>query len=192
MLVRALVKLCLSYLKIQNLSPLLHESKEMLIVVYIYMRSRVFHRIFIFCCLCYILQVCKYKNHLSMTKKVKKQWIYGSEGVGVVSHFLKLYQPPNFQFHCILGHFFGSWSFIKAKKIRLFLEKFRRNFGIFHKIHKTPKISIKIGSKTSKWSKFGLILPFPPKNSHLSNRQVGKKKQIFTPGVVYRVAKNLR
>merc|ERR1712148_58937 len=79
----------------------------------------------------------------------------------------ELYQPPKFSFLLhFWATFFGRWSFIKAKKNRFFFEKFRKNFGLFRKIHKTPKISVKIGSKTSKWSKFGLILPFLSKNGH--------------------------
>ena len=88
------------------------------------------------------------------------------EGLGGLGFFGALSTPEIFIFIAFLGHFFGSWSFIKAKKIRLFFRNFRKIFGIFHKIHKTPKISVKIGSKTSKWSKFGLILPFSPKNGH--------------------------
>ena len=82
------------------------------------------------------------------------------------SNFLELYQPPKFSF---LLHFWATFLAVGAlsrPKKSIFFEKFRKNFGIFHKIHKTPKISVKIGSKTSKWSKFGLILPFLPKNGH--------------------------
>ena len=85
---------------------------------------------------------------------------------GGLEFFGALSTPEIFIFIAFLGHFFGSWSFIKAKKFDFFFEKFRKNFGFFHKIHKTPKISVKIGSKTSKWSKFGLILPFLSKNCH--------------------------
>ena len=74
--------------------------------------------------------------------------------------------PEIFIFIAFLGHFFWQVELYQGQKNRFFFEKFRKNFGLFRKIHKTPKISVKIGSKTSKWSKFGLILPFSPKNGH--------------------------
>ena len=89
-----------------------------------------------------------------------------SERFGGPRFFWSFINPRNFHFYCIFGPLFWQLELYRGQKNRLFFEKFRKNSGIFHKIHKTPKISVKIGSKTSKWSKFGLILPFLPKNGH--------------------------
>ena len=82
--------------------------------------------------------------------------------------FWSFINPRNFHFYCIFGPLFWQLELYQGQKNRFFFEKFRKNFGLFRKIHKTPKISVKIGSKTSKWSKFGLILPFLPKNGHFA------------------------
>ena len=88
------------------------------------------------------------------------QWYWGPK------IFWSFINPRNFHFYCIFGPLFLAGGALSRPKKSTFFRNFRKIFGIFHKIHKTPKISVKIGSKTSKWSKFGLILPFSPKNGH--------------------------
>merc|ERR1712074_73048 len=80
--------------------------------------------------------------------------IFISEGLGA-SNFLELYQPPKFSF---LLHFWPTFLAVGALSRPKKFDFFSKNFGIFHKFHKTPKTLAKIGAKTSKWSKFGLIL----------------------------------
>ena len=94
--------------------------------------------------------------------------------------FWSFINPRNFHFYCIFGPLFWQLELYQGQKNRFFFEKFRKNFGIFNKFHKTPKIWVKIVSKTSNWSKFGVILLFLPKNGIFCVKALDQKHHWFT------------